>query len=1011
MLLDGTPISVRAFAQALFLTSSVGCVAMFGSPTVPAANAVQEVAALTGNGPVLLTVAAVRKLSITDIESGLPVRLGGVVTFYDPRTDLLFVQDRTGGIFIKSAHGTNSGLRVGQTVEVEGITRAGAFAPVIAEATVRVEGKGHLPGARPVTAERLFDGTEDGNWVEAHGIVTSLTTSDSHRWLDLEVAVLGDTFKAHIPNFSKTNGLPNWLVDSRIALRGVVGTFFNQRRQALSFQLFVPSLEFVRVERAAPADPFSLTARPINGLLQWNTNTPPGHRVKVQGIVTLKGPDRQIYLQDGTGGIGVDLIKPFTLEPGATIEVVGFPRGGFYSARLRQAIWRPGGDARRITPVNATVKEMRRGNLDGILVQLDGLLTGHTEHDRAQVLTLQEGQLSFEAHLHTNHVSASLQPGSRLRVTGVCEMKMTEGQRPSDFRLLLRSPDDVVVLAQPPWWTVSRLLTVLVVVTMAAALWLLINSRCLAALQRRNSELFENATDLVYALDLQGRFTALNKATEQITGYGKLEALNRSFDDWVAPEHRAAFRTWWKSLVEGAEPPPQEFNILARDGHRVILEISGRLLRARGKPVAVEAIARDITLRRQAEDQRLLLERKLLDAQKLESLGVMAGGVAHDFNNLLTTILGNAVLAEQSLTEDTPGRAYLKTIEKISRQAAELCKQLLAYSGKGRFVIQCLHLNTLIEHTRELLQASVSKKATLEMDLPEDVGAIECDPSQIRQVLMNLVINGSEALADHPGLIRIRTGIEHVDGTRPDDVTFGAEALAGDYVFLEVADTGCGMDRETLSKVLEPFFTTKFIGRGLGLAAVSGIVRAHRGALRITSEPGRGSTFRVLFPRCDAPAEPAKAEPAKAAPWRGRGTVLVADDESGVRAVTCQMLQRFGFDVLPAADGEETIKKFCQHAPQLVAVVLDLTMPRLSGEEALQAIRQIRKDMPVLLTSGFSESKAMEHFRGDAAVAFLAKPFNPEELGAKIQALLAPTREDDENVAPFGLLRLNPALT
>jgi two-component system cell cycle sensor histidine kinase/response regulator CckA len=289
---------------------------------------------------------------------------------------------------------------------------------------------------------------------------------------------------------------------------------------------------------------------------------------------------------------------------------------------------------------------------------------------------------------------------------------------------------------------------------------------------------------------------------------------------------------------------------------------------------------------------------------------------------------------------------------------------------------------------QQLLRVSISKKAALETDLTEDLPAIECDPSQLRQVLMNLVINASEALDDKTGSILIRTGVEQVHGAPLPEASFATDLTPGDYVFLEVSDNGCGMDRDTLSKIFDPFFTTKFVGRGLGLAAVSGIVRAHRGALRITSEPGRGSLFRILLRACSAPADPLPASPITPAMWRGSGTVLVADDEPAVRHVTGHMLKGLGFDVLPAADGEGAIAAFRNHLDKIVAIVLDLTMPHLSGEDTLREIRRLRPDVPVLLVSGFSEQEAMTRFCGQQASDFLAKPFKVEELREKMQAIL-----------------------
>ena len=999
-----SPVLIRA----LLLGSTFGLLVLPWDGRAQDAVAAPAPAPTAETNSFVVTAAAVRKLSGAEAERGLSVRLGAVVTFYDAHTDYLFVQDKTGGVFVRNPRGTNMGLRVGQAVEVEGITRRGTFAPVVADPTIRVQGKGRIPTAMPVTAESLFSGTEEGNWIEVHGIVNSMAFSSKQQWLELDVAMLGDTFKAHVPGFSKTDPLPTGLVDARIRLRGVAGTVFHQRRQTLGLELFVPSMESIKVVRPAPRDPFALTARPINRLLQWDTNSPPGHRVKVQGTVTLKWGDKQIYLEDGTGGIYVELLRSVTVEPGTVIEVVGFPKAGSFSAKLRQAVWRKEGNMPPLSPTNATVKELRHGELDSRLVRVDAILNGQVRHGSADVLTLHESQWSFEAHLRTNKSSqaalAALQPGSRVRVTGVCDVSASDGNRPNVFRMLLRSPEDLTVLARPPWWTVLRLLTVLVCVILFGALWLLLYSRRVTALQRKYSQLFENASDLVCTLDLEGRFTALNKAAEKITGYGKADACGRSLEDWIEPDQRAGFRAWWSKLLAGQEMPHPEFNVVARDGQLAVLEISGRLLRRRGKPAAVEAIARDITARKQAVEQQLMLERKLLDSQKLESLGVMAGGIAHDFNNLLTAILGNAGLAAASWPGESPPRAYLANVEKTSRQAADLCKQLLAYSGKGRFVLQRIDLNAVIEDMQQLLRVSISKKAALEIVLADELPAIECDPSQLRQVLMNLVINASEALDDKTGSIVIRTGVEQVDGAPLPDASFATDLQPGDYVFLEVSDNGCGMDRETLSKIFDPFFTTKFIGRGLGLAAVSGIVRAHRAALRITSEPGRGSLFRILFRSCSAPADPLPTPSNAPARWRGSGTVLLADDEPAVRAVTGQMLKGLGFDVLAAADGEGAIAAFRDRLDEIVAVVLDLTMPRMSGEDALREIRRLRPDVPVLLVSGFSEHEAMTRFCGQAASDFLAKPFKIEELREKMQAIraMADSPETDD-VATNGL--------
>lgn len=961
----------------------------------------QAIAAETKSSPVLVTASAVRKLPMAEADRGLPVRLSAVVTFYDPQTDYLFVQDKTSGVFVQEARGTNLDLREGQLVELEGTTRHSGVGSIVGDAKIRIAGKGRLPSARPMTAESLFAGTEDTKWVEVEGIVNAISVAAKQSWLELDVAVLNDHFTAHIPGYTTTNPMPTWLIDTRVKLQGVVQTLPNRRGPALGFEMFVPSMDSLEVVRQSPKEPFSLPTRAINTVLQADSHNPPGHRVKVHGVVTLQWSDRQIYIQDDTGGIAVDLVSPLALDPGTRLDVVGFPKVGGYSAQLQQAISRKAGETLPVTALKTSARAVRGGELDSVLVQLDAVLTGMMQHQDVEVLTLQAGQWSFEALLKTNRVTGAteaLRLGSRLRVTGVCEATANDKERPIGFRLLLRSAEDLQVLARPPWWTVRRVVTVLSLVTLGAAIWLLLYSQRVSSLQRQYRQLFENASDLVCSLDLQGRFTGLNKAGEKITGYSKAQAIGQSLEGWVVPENQTDFREWWHKLVTDAEPPPQEIKLVAKDGHEVALEISGRLSRERLKPVAVEAIARDITARKQAEEERLVMERKLLDSQKLESLGVMAGGIAHDFNNLLTAILGNAALAGLAAPEDSAQRNHLRNIEKASRQAADLCKQLLAYSGKSRFITLRVDLNAIIEDMEQLLQLSISKKATLEIESASRLPAIEADPSQIRQVLMNLVINASEALQDKNGTIRVRTGVLHADRASLSDASIASDLALGDCVFLEVSDTGCGMDRETLSKVLDPFFTTKFIGRGLGLAAVSGIVRAHRGALHIASEPGRGSTFRILLPSCGEIEEPVQAPAVPSSRWRGIGTVLVVDDEEGVRSITSHMLKSFGFDVLEAVNGEDAIATFRERAAEIVAVVLDLTMPRMSGEDTLRELRRLASDMPVLLISGFSDQQMIQGLGGHRTSDFLAKPFKPDELREKMRTILSVRREGDTDV-------------
>ncbi len=382
------------------------------------------------------------------------------------------------------------------------------------------------------------------------------------------------------------------------------------------------------------------------------------------------------------------------------------------------------------------------------------------------------------------------------------------------------------------------------------------------------------------------------------------------------------------------------------------------------------------------------LESKLVESAKLESLGVLAGGIAHDFNNLLTGILGNASLARLELPPTSLGQPMIDQIEIAARRAADLCKQMLAYSGKGRFVIQRLDLNKLIEDTSHLLQISIAKNCVLRFNLGTGLPAVNADATQLRQVIMNLVINASEAIGNRSGVLALSTGVARVDeeylrGFRPD-----ASPAPGDYVFVEVSDNGCGMDTATLAKIFDPFFTTKFTGRGLGLAAVLGIVRGHKGGLKVYSEVGKGTTFKLFFPVATGRAQDsAQPFPDATGGYRGAGTVLVVDDEETVRTVAARMLERLGFAVALASDGREGVEKFRAAPTRYAFVLLDLTMPHLDGEETFRQMRQIRPGVRVILTSGFNKLEAVNRFTGKGLAGFIQKPFELTNLMQVIRSV------------------------
>ena len=395
--------------------------------------------------------------------------------------------------------------------------------------------------------------------------------------------------------------------------------------------------------------------------------------------------------------------------------------------------------------------------------------------------------------------------------------------------------------------------------------------------------------------------------------------------------------------------------------------------------------------RKRAEEHQKNIEAKLQQSQKLESLGVLAGGIAHDFNNLLMGVLGHAEIALIELTPESPARGDLKNITTAALRAAELTKQMLAYSGKGKFVVEALNLSKLVEEMAHLLQVSISKNVVLKYNFADNLPTIEADASQIRQVVMNLIINASEAVGEESGVVTVSTSVIEADHSYLSETYLDENLPEGYYVSLEVADTGCGMDEQTQQKIFDPFFTTKFTGRGLGLAAVLGIVRGHGGAMKIYSQPQRGTTFKVLFPASRQPVEESAGPSAPEQEWRGSGVILVVDDEETVRIAAKIMLETRGFTVLTAEDGRAALEVFRSRIDEIVVVLLDLTMPHLDGEETFRELRRMRPDVRVILSSGYSEQETTDRFAGKGLAGFIQKPYGLRPLIEKIrQALEAP---------------------
>jgi len=500
---------------------------------------------------------------------------------------------------------------------------------------------------------------------------------------------------------------------------------------------------------------------------------------------------------------------------------------------------------------------------------------------------------------------------------------------------------------------------------------------------------------MLMVLDRDGKIVLINRKGAEILQdeEGKIVGADW-FDNFIPEPVRDSVRAGFAQLMVGEIEPMERYEnpILNSLGEERIISWHNTVLRdAEGVIVGTLSSGDDVTEQRRAEAEQKQFEEQMRHTQKLESLGILAGGIAHDFNNLLMAILGNLDLVSRELPPGLEIQESLDEAEKCAHRAADLCRQMLAYSGRGKIAIEAVDLTVLVSELAQMLKVSTDKTATVQLILDHDLPVIAADANQLRQVVMNLITNASDSLADQPGQISVTTRLQTVTqdylaGTFIDD-----HLPAGEYVVLEVADTGCGMDTDTQHKLFDPFFSTKFTGRGLGMAAVLGIVRGHQGAIKIQSEQNHGTTFTVLFPVSEEQVVARPAVTADMAPkqWHGSGAVLVVDDEKPLRELGKRMLTKIGFTVETAADGQEAITLCQDQELDLVCVLLDLTMPNLSGKETFHEIRKIRPELPVVMISGYDEQEVMERFTDIMPSAVLHKPFQLDELAVVLAGILA----------------------
>jgi two-component system cell cycle sensor histidine kinase/response regulator CckA len=514
------------------------------------------------------------------------------------------------------------------------------------------------------------------------------------------------------------------------------------------------------------------------------------------------------------------------------------------------------------------------------------------------------------------------------------------------------------------------------------------NERQLKESEQRFRTLIENSP-VAITISRKSKIIFVNDAYSKIFGFTeKKELMGTNFLKQIAASER-------KKIAERNQKREQRITVptsyetvgLRKNGSTFPLNVNVTLINLLTGPATLAYIV-DISMIKKAEEERLNLERKILHTQKLESLGVLAGGIAHDFNNLLTGIMGNTGLAMMHCENSSPAKKNLFKIENIASRAAELCNQMLAYSGKGKFVIQPIDINEVIREMTLLLNVSIPKKVSLKVSLDTKIPAIEADVTQVRQIIMNLITNAADSIGKKSGIITVKSSTQFLSGHELKSQYIENKPNDGNYTILEVSDSGCGMKQETLNKLFDPFFTTKFTGRGLGMAAVLGIVRGHKGTLMIESSFGVGTTVKIVLPVSNKKALTIVEKKHDNKLLKGKGSILVVDDEESVRSILKEALEFSGFNIILAEDGEIAIKQYKKYEKDIELIILDLTMPKLNGEETYKRLVKYNPKVKVILSSGFNAQDATKRFASNGIAGYLQKPYRLELLREKIKEVI-----------------------
>lgn len=968
-------------------------VRVVGAAKPTAAPQTNEVAP-PANLPVIERVADLHRLRPEQAKLHYPVRLKGVVLYADFEWGGLFFHDATDGVYVDTKD-ANITVEAGQEIELEGFTDPGGQQPMVIKPRFKVLGKRAYPQPVRLPVEVGQASTLDCHWVELEGVVQSDNLQGTHLFLNV---VNENVYRCLLPRVLDASLATN-LIGARIRVRGAAAVEVNEAGFFAGLRINVSDEKELEVIGPRQEDPFALPVSPIREVLRAAPGQLGGGQLKVRGVITLHRLGLGMFVQDSSAAIYAQLSQTNGLRGGDEVEIVGFRAAGDYMPVLQNAVMRVIGPGTPPKPKELSASHLLKGYNHGELVQLEARLLEPLVPSLSPELLLESEGVGFTAAFEVSSEARQLEAlptGCQLRLTGVCVVKAGEWRQPSGFRLLVRSPADLEVLRRPSRLTPQRVLAFALVsgaVGLAALGWVVALRRQVrektaqirqrlereAALEARYRKFVEQSPSAIVITDTAGNIEYVNPKFTELTGYTLAEVAGRNprvLKSGESPPERYA--ELWRTVKSGEEWRG-EFKNRRKDGGAYWA--SCRISPLRDEHGAVThylAMQEDVTELRELETQ-------LRHVQKLESIGQLAAGVAHDFNNLLTVIQGHACLLQAQTDLPSEVTEAARDISASAQRAAELTRQLLAFGRRQVLQPRVLNLNQLLGGVSKMVQRLLGAQIRLEISCAPDLPTVRADPGMLEQVIVNLAVNARDAMPNG-GRLDLRTSQVRLDAR---EARLHANAKAGDYVCLTVEDTGCGMKPEVLARLFEPFFTTKDVGKGtgLGLPTVHGIIHQHDGWLQVSSEPGKGTVFKVHLPATGAPMEAARPA-AGPSPLPGPNrAILVVEDEQAVRVLAVRTLQKRGYRTFQAANGWEALEIWAKHSTSIDVLVTDMMMPDgLSGRDLAARVLADRPSLPVIYCSGYSPELAGEGMALKEGLNFLQKPYLPTELVRAVEA-------------------------